>query len=73
MKFLEPAGLIVILILVVIIFFPRRLPDVGRPLRRRMTVFRENGEPVRSRTEAQESGVADKRTQEPDATKREGR
>lgn len=48
MKFLQPAGLLVILALVVIFFFPRSLPDVAKPFRRRMRVFRENGELVRS-------------------------
>lgn len=48
MKFLGPAGLLLILALVIIFFAPRRLPDVVKPFRRRMRVFRENGEIVRS-------------------------
>jgi Sec-independent protein translocase protein TatA len=39
MKLFTPAGLIIVLILVAIIFLPRRLPDAAKKLRKPMRAF----------------------------------
>jgi Sec-independent protein translocase protein TatA len=39
MKLFTPAGLILVLILVAIIFLPRRMPDAAKKLRRPMRAF----------------------------------
>jgi sec-independent protein translocase protein TatA len=40
-KILEPAGLILIVLVVLILFGPRRLPDLGKSLRRSVKAFKE--------------------------------
>ena len=39
---LSPAGLILIAFLLLVVFFPRRPPDVRKPLRKRMRAFPED-------------------------------
>lgn len=46
MKFLfSPVGLIVILVIAFILFFPQRLPDAAKKLRRPMRAFPDEPEP----------------------------
>jgi Sec-independent protein translocase protein TatA len=40
----SPAGLILIAFVLFVIFFPRRPPDVAKPLRKRMRAFPEDSE-----------------------------
>jgi sec-independent protein translocase protein TatA len=44
-KFLEPWGLIIILVVVLIIFGPKRLPDLGKSMRKGMRAFKEEATP----------------------------
>ncbi len=44
MKILEPYGLILIAVLALILFGPKRLPDLGRSFGRTMKAFREGVE-----------------------------
>jgi Sec-independent protein translocase protein TatA len=44
MKLFTPAGLIIVLILVAIIFLPRRLPDATKKLRKPMRAFPDEPE-----------------------------
>ena len=50
---LSPAGLILIALLLLVVFFPRRPPDVTKPLRKRMRAFPE--EPKNSTEDAEET------------------
>ncbi len=45
MKFLQPMGLILILAVVLILFGPKRLPDLGKSMRKGMRAFKEEVEP----------------------------
>jgi len=40
-KILEPWGLILIVVMILILFGPKRLPDLGKSFRRSMKAFRE--------------------------------
>ncbi len=41
MKLLSPTGIILILLIVLILFGPKRLPDLGRSFRKSMKAFSE--------------------------------
>ena len=53
---LSPAGLIIIAFLLLVVFFPRRPPDVTKPLRKRMRAFPEDSD---DSSKDAESGAAD--------------
>ena len=40
----SPAGLIIIAFILLVVFFPRRPPDVTKPLRKRMRAFPEDSD-----------------------------
>jgi Sec-independent protein translocase protein TatA len=40
----SPAGLILIAFVLFVIFFPRRPPDIAKPLRKKMRAFPEDSE-----------------------------
>jgi len=44
-KFLEPMGLILILLIVLVLFGPKRLPDLGKSMRKGMRAFKEEVDP----------------------------
>ena len=56
MKFLEPTGLILILVIVLILFGPKRLPDLGKSFRKSMRAFKEEAQ---SETESASSDDAE--------------
>lgn len=48
MKFLNPTTLMLIALVALIIFGPKRLPDIGKSMRRGMRAFKEEVEPADS-------------------------
>ena len=63
---LSPAGLILIAFLLFVVFFPRRPPDVRKPLRKRMRAFPED--PAAGHDDADSAAADDDHTGDaPDA------
>jgi sec-independent protein translocase protein TatA len=57
MKLLEPQGLIIILVIVLIVFGPKRLPELGKSLGKTIKGFREATE---GKMDAEESDAVAK-------------
>ena len=63
MKFLfSPAGVVIVLVVLAVIFWPRRLPDAAKPFRRRMTVFHDDEPPAQADSPSGENADAKRGT-----------
>ena len=70
MKLLEPQSLIIILVIILVIFGPKRLPELGKSLGKTMKALRDGAEGKSADTEDADA-AAKKDAEAPEKTKAE--
>lgn len=66
MKILEPWGLVLIVLIVLVLFGPKRLPDLGKSFRKSVKVFKEEIEADEPQAEKPLDADADTSAKSPD-------